>query len=93
MVLGHIFRQLLYEAPVRGLLTWDEDVRRQDVHRLHIWRQRGRGRVGPQHQHPLQSRVDAGQVQPLQCGKRLLQESVDDVYGPLLVSKKRKDFK
>ncbi|TNN70720.1 Sarcosine dehydrogenase, mitochondrial [Liparis tanakae] len=56
----------LYEAPVGGLLIWDDDVRRMNVQRLHVWRQGGRRRVGPQHQHPLESCVDPGQVQLLQ---------------------------
>lgn len=84
VVLGHVLRQFLDEAPVGGLLSRDDDIRRQHVERPHVRRQRGWGRVGPQHQHPLDARVDARQVELLQRGQRFLQESVDDMDGSLL---------
>lgn len=84
MVLGHVLRQLLDEAPVGGLLIRDDDIRRQHVEGPHVRRQRGWGRVGPQHQHPLHAGVDARQVELLQRCQRFLQESVDDVDGSLL---------
>lgn len=89
VVLGHVFRQLLDVAPVRGLLVWYVDVWRQHIQRPHIWRQCGWGRVGAQHQHSLYSRVDPGQVQLLQRGKRLIQESIDDVHSSLLEERNR----
>lgn len=84
MVLGHVLRQLLDEAPVGGLLIRDDDIRRQHVEGPHVRPQRGWGHVGPQHQHPLHAGVDARQVELLQRRQRLLQESVDDVDGSLL---------
>lgn len=84
MVLGHVFRQRLNEAPVGGLLVWYGDVRRRDVQCPHVRRQFGSGRVGAQHQHPLQPHVNPGQVQLLQCEKRPIQKSIDDVHGSLL---------
>lgn len=86
MILGHVFRQLLDEAPVGGLLIWDDDIWRQNLQRLHIWRQGGRRRVGAQHQNSLHSCVDPGQVELLQRGKRLIQESIDDVYSSFLTN-------
>lgn len=84
VVLGHVLRQRLNEAPVGGLLTRYDHLGGPDFKRLHVWRQRGRRRVGPQHQHSLHARVDAGQVELLRRGKRPIQESVDDVHGSLL---------
>jgi len=90
VIFGHVFRQLLYVAPVGGLLMWDDDVWRQDIQRPHIWRQDGWQRVGAQHQHSLHSRVDPGQVQLLQRGKWFFQKSIDDVHGSLLTNPTQK---
>lgn len=84
MVLGHVLRQLLDEAPVGGLLAGDDHVWRQHLQRLDVGWQGGRGRVGPEHQHPLHPRLDAGQVEVLQRGQQTRQEAVDDVDGSLL---------
>lgn len=84
VVLGHVLRQLLNEAPVGGLLAWDDNVRRQHLQRLGVGRQGGRSRVGPEHQYPLHPRLDAGQVKVLQRGQRPRQEAVDDVDGSFL---------
>lgn len=84
VVLGHVLRQLLDEAPVGGFLARDDHVWRQHLQRLGVGRKAGRGRVGPEHQHPLHPRLDAGQVEVLQRGQRPLQKAVDDVDGSLL---------
>lgn len=97
MVLGHVLGQLLDEAPVGGLLARDDHVWSQHLQRLDVGRQGGRGHVGPQHQHPLHSRLDAGQVKVLQRGQGPRQEAVDDVDGSFLkeeeVRKRKKNRK
>lgn len=90
VVLGHVLRQLLDEAPVGGLLARDDHVWRQHLQRLDVGRQGGRGCVRTEHQHPLHPRLDAGQVEVLQRGQRLRQKAVDDVDGSFLERGRRR---
>lgn len=66
VVLGHIRRELIDVAPVRGLLCGDDDFRGQDLQGVHISRESEGQSVRTQEQNPLDAKLETGNVELMQ---------------------------
>lgn len=66
VVLGHIRRELIDVAPVRGLLCGDDDIRGQDIQGVGISRERWGRSVWTQEQNSLDARLETGYVELMQ---------------------------